>query len=298
MVEVAEALAPYVGTSSPSFRGIRNTSTGSGSQPSTMTALTRRRQRVPWRVAAGAAALVLVGVGLVGLAAGWFRPSGQPLAQDLEPGPAGPGNEAPKPVDDPNVLTVSQDPKYGARFSTIGEALDAVKLGQTVRVLDESVYREALTIKGSTVPAGVTLDAARGAVLESVPPGNILQVVDARGLTIRGFHLRAKNAPRTVLVMVRGRCPGLRLEGLELSSDSRATNGIELHGGTDPDTDREPLVIRGCTFRRLGLAADLTGADPDTLARVALRDCLFVDCVIGAKVTGRADRVQVVGNRF
>jgi hypothetical protein len=308
MAQVAEALAPYVAASSASFRDIRDTATWAGAQLSTMRA-PPRRMLLPWLVAGAAAALVLVAVGLVGLAAGWFRGGGTEVAQHGGPGPAPADTgreavpaEAPKPAEpgDPDVLTVSQKPADGARFATITAALEAVQPGQTIRVLDDGVYHEALAIKGPRQHAGVTLEAVRGAVLEAETQHSLVLLVSgAPDVTVRGLRLRAKQAPQTTLVAVRGDCAGLRLERLELSSDGAGhANGIEFYGGGDPAADRSPVVIEGCTFRRLGVAASLTGEAPEAVARVAVRDSLFADCYIGAKVTGRAARVQVVGNRF
>jgi hypothetical protein len=111
------------------------------------------------------------------------------------------------------------------------------------------------------------------------------------------LRLRARQAKSATLVGIQDGAPGLRLESLELSSDGESTtHGIELVG--DAGTEREPIVIQGCTFRGLGLAVGLVGAGPDRVANVALRDSQFIDCLIGARISGRAVRTQIVGNRF
>jgi hypothetical protein len=306
MAEVAEVLAPYVAGSSPSFQDIRNTSTRSGTHLSTMMALPYRRKRVGWLVVAGAAAAVVVVAGLMGLAAGWFRPGTRPLVESSAPAPAdtqpaAAAETAAKPrksVTDPHLLTVSKDPHHGARFSTIGAALDAVRPGETIRVLDDAVYREGLRISGPE-RRGIELEAVRGATLEVTIPGvPSLAISNVPGLGVRGFRLRAKNSPRTVLVVIRGDCPGLRLERLELYSEGAApANGIEYYGGSGPDSGR-PALIRGCTFRRLAIGASLVGEGAGTVTRVGVRDGLFLDCFMGARVTGRVNHVQIVGNRF
>ena len=119
-----------------------------------------------------------------------------------------------------------------------------------------------------------------------MPGGPLLYFLGVPRVTVRGLQLRAKQSPRATLVGVRGDCPGLRLESLDLSSDGEpTTNGIELLGG-DADTDQEPIVIQGCAFRRLGIAANFIGGPTDPVTNVALRDNLFVDCFIGAKIAG------------
>ena len=97
MAEVAQALAPYIAASSPSFQALRNTSTWHGGQFATMTALPRRRRVLPWLVT-GAAVLSLLAVGLIGFAAGWFHPSAQQAVQHRDTSPGDPATtDADKP---------------------------------------------------------------------------------------------------------------------------------------------------------------------------------------------------------
>jgi hypothetical protein len=313
MAAVAEALMPHVAGSSASFPQIRDTAIWDGSRLATMPAPPRRR-RVPWLIAGTAAALLLVAVGVAAWTAGWFRPGEQQVVQNggpepgrpapsAEPGQAKPPDQPPPKEEaktepaDPNVLTVAQKPG-AAQYQTIVAALEAVKPGQTIRVLDDAVYHETLRFTGPNRHAGVMLEAPRGAVLErNTAGGVVLHFVGVPHVWVRGFRLRAEKAERATLIGIQGNCPGLRLESLDLSSDGeRTTNGIEIFGN-EAGTDREPTVIRGCTFRALAIATHFGGA-AGRAAGVALRDNRFVDCFIGAKFTGHADRVQLVGNRF
>jgi hypothetical protein len=306
--EVAEALTPHVAGSSMSFAHIRNTTTWHRSQL-TLREMPRRRA-LRWTLA-GLTVAALVGVGFV--LASLLRPAATPppdpdarTARDGD----GPAKDAPakdkkeedKPKpdeepDDPNVLTVAQKGK--AKYRTIGAALDEVKPGQTIRILDDAVYHETLTIKGPTLHAGITLEAPSGAVLErDKPDGKLLHLVGAPRVTVRDLRLRARQAPRVTLVSIQGDCAGLRLEALEFSSDGEpTTSGVEA-GGVNADTDREPMVILGCTFRRLGLGVLFVGYGADTMTNVAVRDSLFVDCYTGARLDGRVLGAQIVGNRF
>ncbi len=208
MAEVVAALAPYVATSSPSFRDIRRTSTWTGAQLATMPALPRRRRVLPWLVT-GAAVLSLVAVGLVGFAAGWFRPKPQQVAQhlatslgDTEKSTSPPGStsksgpsaetnkeERAKPADDPNVLTVSQKPE-AAKYQTIGAAVAAARAGQTIRVLDNGVYRESVRVTGRSERTGITLEAVGGATMEAAAEKSFLvEIAGVPDVTVRGFHL-------------------------------------------------------------------------------------------------------------
>jgi hypothetical protein len=285
MAEVAEALMPHVVGSSASSREIRNSATWDGSRLATMPAVSRRRALVPWLVAVVAAALVLIAVGVVGLATGWLRPGSPPLAQNT----------------DPNVLTVAQKPG-AAKFQTIAKALAAVRAGQTIRVLDDADYGEFLSITDQTNMAGVTLEATGGATLALESAGEKSVLLDVAGVpdvTVRGFRLQATRTPRAALVAVRGACPGLRLERLELTATgSPGTNGVEVYGSVGPAPDRVPVVIRDCVFRRLTLGTIFVAGPGTPYFHTAVRDCLFTDCHFGVQMYGGAQDIQVVGNRF
>jgi hypothetical protein len=295
-----------VASSSPSFRVIRDTSTWAGAR--LVMGPGRRARR---RLMAGAAAVfLLLAVGLVGLAAGWFRPS-PPVTSNPGTAPADAGKPAPSPREDlanaappadPNVLTVSQKPEGGGAYRTVAAALEAVKPGQTIRVLDDGVYREIVRITGRTERAGVTLEAVAGATLEmtGMDRSFVLEVAAVPDVTVRGFRLRARKTTRSALVVVRGRCPGLRLEDLEFKAEeSPGTNGLELLAAAGSAPDQAPVVVRRSAFQHLQLGAILSGIQGGTtVCRTAVRDCLFVDCRGGVTLQGRAREVQLVGNRF
>jgi serine/threonine protein kinase len=313
MAEVAETLMPHVAGSSASFPQIRNTTTWDGSHLSTIRAMPRRRL-VPWLIAGMAVALLLVAVGVATWTAGWFRPGSAQVAHNPEPDPLPADHgKAVQPVepglaklpDDPNVLTVSQKPEGGGKYQTIAAALDAVQPGQTIRVLDGEVYRERLAIKRASRQAGITLEAPGGAILETTTPRSLLiDVSGVPGVTLRQLRLRASNTERCTLVAARGKYPGLRLEGLELSFEGTGSgnNGVELYGAEGASTDQDPVVVRGCRFHRLAIAVvvgtELADDRMPPVARTAVRDGIFLDCSLGVKVVGKTSDVQVVGNRF
>ena len=67
----------------------------------------------------------------------------------------GKGNRPPKPqiVTIENGLTVAQDGT--GQYETIQAALDNIKPGQTIRVLDAAVYRESVSIGSRSRHAGL-----------------------------------------------------------------------------------------------------------------------------------------------
>jgi nitrous oxidase accessory protein NosD len=317
MAEVAAALTPFVAGSSTSCREIRNTATWTGAQLVTMAELPGRRRRVRQAAVAVAGLVVAVTVLGLGFALGWFGPDEGELAQGagaaLEPGKAAPmpgdGGKSPGPgalakvqgPHDPNVLTVAQKPG-AAQFQTITAALDAVKPGQMIRVLDGEVYRERLSITRASIHNGITLEAPGGAVLETTTSGSVLiDIAGVQGVTLRSLRLRASSAERCTLVVASGNYAGLRLEGLEMSFEGNGSNnsGAELLAAASASADQDPVIVQGCRFRGLSIGVRVgTENSDDSIARLAVRDGLFTDCAIGVVVKGRARAIQVVGNRF
>src|SRR5262249_50296591 len=149
--------------------------------------------------------------------------------------------------DDPDVLTVAQD--GSAKFKTIGAALDAVKPGQTIRVLDDKDYVESLNLNRPVNYQGITLEAVRqarlGAGVARRPGGNIEGVANVR---IRGFRLRA-DADKVGLIRVFGRCAGLLLDHLEMEAGRPTYSGVEFHGA-NLVADDPPAVVQNCVFRK------------------------------------------------
>jgi len=64
---------------------------------------------------------------------------------------------------DENVLTVTQDDT--GQFRTIHEALQNVKPGMTIRVLDDATYTEPLVIDNSARHTGIVLETPKKATI-------------------------------------------------------------------------------------------------------------------------------------
>jgi hypothetical protein len=169
-------------------------------------------------------------------------------------------------------------------------------------VLDDAVYREYVHVTGLNDRAGITLEAVRGATLaldKAPEKSGLLQIEGVPFVTVRGFHLRATQTPRSALVAVRGACPGLQLDRLELAAEgSPETNGVEVLPLAGSAPDRAPVVIRDCAFRGLSGGVVFGGGPGQCSFRTSVRDCFFADCRFGVQLIGGAQDVQVVGNRF
>jgi hypothetical protein len=325
--EVAEALAPFVAGSSASFRHIRNTSSWQAGRL-TLRELRPRRRWLGW-VAAGAALAALLLV--VGLTFGprWFgrgQPAdeGEPVAEHKGPGKPGDGTSpSPKkddvgkpskgpspaaPARDPDVLTVSKSKEGGGEYRTLREALGRVRRGQTIRVLDDGVYRESVALNVPARHEGITLEATRGAVLETTTPTNLVEVDGVAQATIRGFRLRATDVRilgrGAVLVTVRGDCPGLLLEGLTGETNQKGCYvGVVITGTRTFRTEQPPAVVRNCVFRDAmnGIQVGKPIEDPTSplpAGHVVIRGNLILSpSGVGIKLENDVRDVHVVGNR-
>jgi nitrous oxidase accessory protein NosD len=307
MAEVAGALTPYVAGSSASSRQIRNTSTWTGAQLVTMTALPRRRRLVALALAGAAMAVLLLAgvVGIVGFMVGAFRPDAAQVAQLPHSQPEGapktdtPGDmpKAPAKADDPNVLTVSQKKEDGGKYRTINEALAEVKPGQTIRVLDSGTYAEALALTRASQYSAVTLEAPRRATL-SIPGGTHVgvQIINVPGLVLSGFRVRADGAVRG-LIAVAGQVTGVTLEDLDLHLPAgQNCTGVSLES-LRPEPGKPPVSVRHCSFRGGDIGLRLSGV-PDPSTGVVIRENMFTGTSRALMVLGEVSRVCVVANRF
>ncbi len=312
MGDVAEAPAPYVAGSSASFQQLRNTSTWDGSRLATTLAPPRRRMRTAW-VIAGVAALLLLAVGVVGLAKDWFRPVTEKVAQNTEVSSSDSGTSShvsgePKSDEgskataawyagDPNVLTVSQDGKDGGKYRTISDALKEVTVGQMVLVLDDATYTETLELTQPSRFNGVTLAALRRATL-AIPAGTRIgvRIMNVVGLVLRGFRVKGATSVGG-LIMVTGQVPGVTLDDLDLavSPDVQST-AVSLEK-VRLDSGMPMMTVCNCRFHGGNTCLQVWGM-PTGSTGIAIRENVFRDTTRCLIVRGEVSRIQIVANRY
>jgi hypothetical protein len=308
--EAAEALLPYVASSSAALPNLRTTINWRRGQLTMTAGAAPRRAR---RALLGVAVAALIALSALGAA--WLLERGEPSAggpEAKENGPAprprdGKGKveppARPKVVTIANGLTVAKDGT--GQYTTIGEALEHVRPGMTVRVLDRETYREQVVLTSRSAQAGITLEAPQGATLE--PPragGNLVELEGVPRVTLRGSRLRTTLTMKA-LVLVRGRCPGVVLEDLDCAaSPTGYAWGVELAcpGLTVGD---DPITVRNSSFRGLyvGVMILACGAPWNYALAVPARRFVvcnntFTQCEWGVRLLGAAREVHVVGNRF
>ncbi len=308
--EVVEALAPYIAGSSQSAVHLRQTGRWPPGQ-------------VPWpmpgrskgmMLAAGAVALVAVCLcvlvfawpGLFGLGP---TPTDETKPPDDLPVAGGPGparkdangqsDPGPKkPITIENGLTVAKDGR--GQFTSINQALQKVKPGQTVRVLDRARYAEDLVLNPAGAFEGVVLEAADQATIVVSKP---IAITSTLRLQLVGFRFEStSDVPHFIQVV--GRCAGLKLQGLEFQCRGRRppSGGVTVEGTALEDSD-EPIVIANCRvhggyegIRVMGMRLDYK--TPWRCRRVIIRDNLLVETERAVIVYGSAQQVHVVGNRI
>jgi hypothetical protein len=193
------------------------------------------------------------------------------------------------------VLTVSQDPENGGRFRSITEALNEVKPGMTVRVLDAATYRERFSLTDAARYAGVTLEAVAGATIRNEAPNlATFAIFGVPDVSVRGFRLHATGSYSSHF-WLQGNCAGTTLENLSLAGEpGSGWNGIEFKGCNPLDHQDRPVVVRGCELRGLKFGVVIAEAK-----RVVVRDNDMRDMQIcGIQTSGTTSDVQCVANRI
>jgi hypothetical protein len=307
--EAAEALLPYVASSSAALPNLRTTINWRRGQLTMTAGAAPRRAR---RALFGAAVVALVALSALGAA--WLLERGEPAGgpETKGNGPAQGSRDGGGKVEPParpkvltiaNGLTVARDGT--GQYTTINAALEHVRPGMTVQVLDRETYREQVVLTGRSAQAGITLEAPQGATLE--PPragGNLVELEGVPRVTLRGFRLRA-TLKLKALVLVRQGCPGVVLEDLDCAASPKGfAEGVEI---VCPGLTREddPVTVRNSSFRGLyaGVSIVACGSPANYALAVPARRFVvcnntFTRCEFGVGLLGAAREVHVVGNRF
>jgi serine/threonine protein kinase len=299
--EAAEALAPYIAVGSHSAIQLRQTMRFHAGQLTTRGS-SRRKRLLAW---AGAAVAAACFVGLLILAGpsffrrGIHEPPNDAQVESTERVAKATEPAQPKVIIIENGLTVAKNGT--GQYTTIGEAMKNVNRGQTIRVLDDAVYTEAVSIDNRARMEGLTLESPGGATL-MMPPGPTigLLVLNVPGVTVRGFRLRTEKGP-DFLCTVGGRSPGATLEALDFRVEKSSCIGVSVEQLNLMKGDA-PVTVRNCAFGGLYRGVRVSGASNAGAAapsrRVVLRDNDVSDCTLGIWLAGLVSDVHVVGNRM
>jgi hypothetical protein len=235
-------------------------------------------------------------LGLVGIAVGLMT-----LMLLKQPWPGGQPEKLPLPAHDPRVLTVSQKPEDGGRFRTIQEALDEVEQGMAIRVLDDAVYDERLVI--TKRHDRVLLEAIKKATIRQQADHEVAVAIrGATRFTLRGFRFSCPPGKDRVHVFIKGACPGVVLDQLDMTATEKETCIVLLDA---PRSDKDaPIVVQNCTLRNTEIGVDIRGReandwdDPRPTGNVVVRSNTVLGCGAGVVLSGAVNNIHVVGNRI
>jgi serine/threonine protein kinase len=213
----------------------------------------------------------------------------------------------------PNVLTVSQRPEDGGQLRTITDAVEQVKPGMIIRVMDAEVYLEQLNFDREHRYKGVVLEAAPGKrptlrLPPNTPVGQetCIQIGSIPNFTVRGFRIDPGTAQRISvdLVLILGKPAGLLLEDLELDTGIQPGSCLAFMKLALSPTDA-PVIVQNSSFH--GMNAGGLGVygrpnrqfdKPLPCANLIIRNNAFVNCAVGVSFLGSLQRILVVGNRI
>jgi serine/threonine protein kinase len=209
-----------------------------------------------------------------------------------------------KVPDDSNVLTVAQD--GNGHFTSINAALDQVKQGQTIRILDDAIYEGPFLISSPEIHTGITIESpmesARHPTLQMNAPGVLLRIDGVPRVTIRGMRIRAETRGQT-LIGALGAVAGLVLDDLDLDSEKTSDyEGIVLMASTN-SSDQPPVIIRKCTISRSKRSITVAGRALDvsiphlTNRVVVAGNRIIQPSGFGILAAGKLADLQIVGNR-
>jgi serine/threonine protein kinase len=312
--EVADALAPYAASATALVQLKQATRWDRGQLTLSGAPAPVRPARFTKRLLAEAVVAVVLVIGTF-FATRLLSPedsSEEPRLTQTTPG-ADKGNKGQQPSEkgpekepaltpaprDANVLTVSKDPKDGGEFRTINQALEKVKPGMIIRVLDDATYSEPLSLRRASTQTGITLEAPRRATLALKMP---LDIRNVPKVTVSGFRFRAAT-DLVCLTEVLEHSPGVVLERLEFEPGQTAGYAAVLFQGVLLSKTEAPVILRDCTVRGAMYAVSIMGIANDhktvfPTSNICIHNNTLVDCTYGVLVSGEVSRLQVTGNRI
>jgi hypothetical protein len=188
-------------------------------------------------------------------------------------------------------VSVSTVPDKGD-FRSIKDALVKAQPGDRIVVLDE-VLEEPLNLQALTGKLArdltIEADSALGKrVIWRPPPARegqspqstqLLSLVNCEGLTLKGFQIQGQNGTHQTLdlVVVFGRCPGLRLEDLQFQGFKRsAVKLINCTGESSrPITLKNLHTAQAAAPEASAIVFEIGSTTLTSMQHVRVEDCLF-----------------------
>lgn len=200
--------------------------------------------------------------------------------------------------DDPNVLTVAQD--GSAEYTSLTQALEAVRPHQVIRIVDGATYEETVYLNGRRYE-GVTLESTGQATWRpQASMQRTVLVMSVPDLTIRQLRFGVA-MPNTMCIVVGGTSSGLIIEDCRFEREQPFGPPFVSLEGIQVAKDR-PLIVRRNTFERGSAAIQLSGVqddgDPMTCGRILICECQFENSQQAIYARGALHDIWIVGNRM
>lgn len=148
------------------------------------------------------------------------------------------------------ALTVAQD--GSGQFKTIQSALDALRPGQVVKVLDAGPYHERIVASGLPKNTGLISEVRTVIEVSEWPIASHLHLLrHATDFRLHGFRFRVRPRDEWFEILAVDRASGLVIENCAfglfgLLEQKARHSGVNL--ATDPNERAQPLWIRECVF--------------------------------------------------
>lgn len=183
-----------------------------------------------------------------------FPPGNSPIGNSPFSEPSIAGSPLNNPLANPpgqsKLLTVSQ--AGSGQFKTIGKALAAAELRDTIRILDGADYRESLKIGDSLNHVGLRIESPQHARIVSPDPKQAtLEIFNVSDVAISGLRLEGPTDSHAVFV--HGTCRGIVVEDCDVRQGPEAGPGAAIHvfvSGQSPSL--APISVRNCRIDSLG----------------------------------------------
>jgi hypothetical protein len=193
----------------------------------------------------------------------------------------------------PRTITVAQSGQGDVR--TIGEAVSRAGPGDTVRILDDAVYAEAVRLDDPDRLASVTLEAvARATVAAPATAAAAVAVKNTPGVVVRGLRITTQRNQHAVTV---AGPTGALLDDLVIDQPEDAEwAGAVIAWGAGPALG-QPVRVRNSTFRTAKLGV-VIGGNGGAVSGVEVDGNRFLRGSFQVVVCQAADDVAVRGNVF
>jgi hypothetical protein len=255
----------------------------------------RKRRRAAWSWAIGAAVLVGAAIG------GWqWWKSGLPkdvvATAGLESNQAGvglheSGRELPRPA---RTLTVAKE--ASALYQTISAALSDAQPTDSIEVLDDAVYEEALALNNPQRHRGLRLISQRGATLRAPGKYAVVAISRAPEVSISGFRIESNGNQHAMTIT--GPCVGLSIRDVAIRAASAGNWALVHITQQASGSIEQPILLENLRLETATLGIVIHGDSRGSVSHLRIRNNRFQGEGKHIQLNRSLEDVQVTANLF